>query len=61
MDWIGDMHQCFDHNQVENSKHVKFACTKLRGHASRGWEDLYCNRQKEGRTQSNKWDKMVVE
>lgn len=35
MDCNGDMQQYLDNNQVEDSKRLKFACTRLRGHASR--------------------------
>jgi hypothetical protein len=32
--WIGEMERSFDFEQSEHHRRVKFACTKLKGHAS---------------------------
>jgi hypothetical protein len=34
IDWINTLDKYFDYEEVEEVKNVKFAVTKLRGHAS---------------------------
>ena len=40
LDWIGEMEKFFDWDDVVDPRRVKFACTKLRGHAALWWERL---------------------
>eukprot|EP00253_Pinus_taeda_P018811 PITA_18811 len=59
MDWFRSIDQYFDYEEVEENKRVKFAVTRLKGHAAIGWDELQTSRMRKGKSKIKKWDKMV--
>lgn len=54
------MDNYFDYEDVDEEKRMKYAMTKLRGHASLWWDELQANRKKRGKYKTKSWDKMVI-
>lgn len=40
IDWINSMEKFFDYEETEDEKKVKFAVTKLKGHAALWWDGV---------------------
>ena len=40
MDWTNEMNKCFDYEEIIEDKKVKFAVTKLKGHAALWWDGV---------------------
>ena len=40
LDWINDMENLFDYEQMNKEKKVNFVVTKLKGHASLWWDGV---------------------
>ena len=40
LDWIGDMEKYFEWKEIKDPRRVRFTCTRLKGHATRWWENL---------------------
>eukprot|EP00253_Pinus_taeda_P002204 PITA_02204 len=59
MDWIRSIDQYFDYEEVEENKKVKFAVTRLKGHAAIWWDELQTSRTRKGKSKIKQWDKMV--
>eukprot|EP00253_Pinus_taeda_P013296 PITA_13296 len=59
MDWIRSIDQYFDYEEVEENKRVKFAVTRLKGHAAIWWDELQTSRTRKGKSKIKQWDKMV--
>ena len=59
MDWISDMENLFEFENTPDNRKVKFAITRLKGHASLWWEHLQSDRQRRGKEKIKTWLKMV--
>lgn len=59
MDWIRSIDQYFDYEEVEENKKVKFAVTRLKGHAAIWWDEVQTLRTRKGKSKIKQWDKMV--
>lgn len=60
MDWISSLAKYFDYEEeVDDKKKVKFAGTKLKGHAAIWWDELQTSRARKGKPKIKQWDKMV--
>ena len=44
IDWINDMENFFDYEEMEEEKKVKFVVTKLKGHAALWWDEVQVER-----------------
>ena len=40
VEWINDMEKFFEYEEMNDEKKVKFAVTKLKGHASLWWDGV---------------------
>ena len=40
MDWISSLDKYFNYEEVDDKKKVKFAATRLKGHAALWWDEL---------------------
>ena len=49
IDWINDMEKFFDYEEMEDEKKVKFAVTKLKGHAALWWDGVQVERRRLGK------------
>ena len=59
MDWINALSKYFDFEQIEDKKKVRYAATRLKGHAAIQWDELQIHRERRGKKQINSWDKML--
>eukprot|EP00253_Pinus_taeda_P028343 PITA_28343 len=58
MDWIRSIDQYFDYEEIEENKRLKFAVTRLKGHAAIWWDELQTSRTRKGKSKIKQWDKM---
>lgn len=49
VDWINEMNKCFDYDEISEDKKVKFAVTKLKGHAALWWDGVQAERRRVGK------------
>eukprot|EP00253_Pinus_taeda_P019816 PITA_19816 len=59
MDWISSLDKYFDYEEVDDKKKVKFAITRLKGHATIWWDELQTSRTRKEKSKIKQWDKMV--
>ena len=46
LDWISELNKYFDYEEINEDKRVKFAATKLKGHASLWWDIFQAERKR---------------
>lgn len=56
IDWINDMEEYFEYEEVGNYERVKFAKTKLKGHASIWSKEVQLERNRRGKEKITRWD-----
>ena len=44
MDYINALARYFDFEEIDDKKKVKYAVTRMKGHASIWWDELHINR-----------------
>jgi len=54
------MEKFFDYEEIEEGKKVKFAVTKLKGHATLCWDGVQEERRRLGKQPIKNWNKMVA-
>eukprot|EP00253_Pinus_taeda_P027252 PITA_27252 len=54
------MEKFFDYEETEDEKKVKFAITKLKGHAAIWWDGVQAERKRLGKQPIKNWSKMVA-
>ena len=59
MDWINALSKYFDFEEIEDKKKVRYAATRLKGHAAIWWDELQIHRERRGKKKINSWDKML--
>eukprot|EP00253_Pinus_taeda_P027613 PITA_27613 len=59
MDWISSLDKYFDYEEFDDKKKVKFAVTRLKGHATIWWDELQTSKERKGKSKIKQWDKMV--
>ena len=59
MNWINAPSKYFDFEEIEDKKKVRYAATRLKGHASIWWDKLQIHREKRGKKKINSLDKML--
>ena len=60
IDWINSMEKFFDYEEMEDEKKVKFAVTKLIGHAALWWDGVQEERRRLGKQPIKNWSRMVA-
>jgi hypothetical protein len=58
IDWLNTMEFFFEWKPMTEEKKVKFACTKLKGHAMIWWDHVQKDRKKKGKDKIRTWNKM---
>ena len=58
IDWLNEISKFFDWKPMTEEKKMKFACTKLKGHAMIWWDHLQKERVKKNKDKIKKWSKM---
>ena len=46
IDYIGELDQYFDYEEIEEDKKVKLVMTRLKGHATLWWDSVQAERKK---------------
>ena len=46
IDWIGELDQYFDNEEIEEDKKVKLIVIRLKGHAALWWDSVQAERKK---------------
>ena len=59
MDWINAMNRYFDFEEIEDKKKVRYAATRMKGHAAIWWDGIQIHREIRGKSKINSWDKML--
>eukprot|EP00253_Pinus_taeda_P019746 PITA_19746 len=54
------MEKFFDYEEMEEEKKVKFAVTKLVGHATLWWDGVQAERRRQGKQPIKNWSRMVA-
>jgi hypothetical protein len=60
LDWIRALDTYFDYEDVEEDKKVKYAITRLKGHATLWWDELQADRRYQGKQKIKSWDRMIA-
>lgn len=60
IDWINEMNKCFDYEEMGEDKRVKFAVTRLKGHATLLWDGVQAERRRAGKQPIKNWNRMVA-
>ena len=58
IDWMNSMETLFEWKPMIEENKVKFACTKLKGHAMIWWDHVQKDRTKKGKDKIKTWKKM---
>ena len=54
------MDKFFDYDETDKEKKVKFAITRLKGHAALWWNGVQTERRNNGKNSIKSWDRMVA-
>ena len=60
VDWINEMNNCFYYEEISEDKKVKFAVTKLKGHAALWWDGVQEERRRVGKQHIKSWTRMMA-
>eukprot|EP00253_Pinus_taeda_P029483 PITA_29483 len=60
LDWISEMDKYFECEEVSEDRRVKFAATKLKGHAALWWDSVQNERKRLNKTLIKTWTRMVA-
>ena len=58
LDWLSELNKYFDYEDISEDKKVKFAATRLKGHASLWWESVQAERKRLNKQPIQKWTRM---
>jgi len=58
LDWLSEVNKYFEFEETSEDKQVKFAATKLKGHASLWWDSLQAERKRQQKPPIKKWARM---
>ena len=59
IDWINELEEYFEYEDVRDPDRVKFAKAKLKGHAKIWWQEVQLERNRRGKEKITRWDRMV--
>ena len=60
LDWISELDKYFENEEVSEDKRVKFAATKLKGHALLWWDSVQADRKKMNKSPIRLWSRMIA-
>eukprot|EP00253_Pinus_taeda_P029901 PITA_29901 len=58
LDWLSEVNKFFEFEETSEDKQVKFAATKLKGHASLWWDSVQAERKRLHKQPIKKWARM---
>ena len=53
MDWINAMNKYFDFEEIEDKNKVRYATTRMKGHAAIWWDELQIHPERRGEKKIN--------
>ena len=59
MNWINALNKYFDFEEIEDKNKVRYATTRLKGHAAIWWDELQIHRERRAKSKIHSWDKML--
>lgn len=60
LDWISEMDKYFECEEVSEDCRVRFAATKLKGHATLWWDSVQNERKRMNKLPIKTWSRMVA-
>eukprot|EP00253_Pinus_taeda_P003108 PITA_03108 len=60
LDWISELDKYFENEEIKEDKKVKFATTKLKGHALLWWDNVQADRKRLNKIPIRNWARMVA-
>jgi hypothetical protein len=59
LDWFRALDKYFNYEDIKEDLKVKHVVTRLKGHATLWWDELYANKCCKGKQRIERWDRMV--
>ena len=60
IDWINELEEYFEYEDIKDPDRVKYVKTKMKGHAKICWQEVQLERNRRGKEKNTKWDRMVT-
>ena len=60
IEWISELDNYFDFDEVEEDKRVRLVVMRLKGHASLWWDSVQTERRRKNKPLIKSWDRMVA-
>ena len=59
INWINELEEYFEYEDIRDLDRVKFAKAKMKGHAKIWWQEIQLERNRRGKEKITRWDRMV--
>ena len=59
IDWINELEENFEYEDMRDLDRVKFAKVKMKDHAKIWWQEIQLERNRRGKEKITRWDHMV--
>ena len=59
INWINELEEYFEYEDIRDPDRVKFAKAKMKGHAKIWWQEVQLERNRRGKEKITRWDRMV--
>lgn len=60
MDQISELDKYFEYEEIDEDKRVNFVVTRLKGHATLWWDNMYDERRKQGKPLIKLWNMLIA-
>ena len=60
IDWINELEEYFEYEEIEDSDRLKFAKAKLKGHVKVWWQEVQLDQNNKGKDKITKWERMIA-
>ena len=60
IDWINELEEYFEYEDIDDPDRVKFAKAKLKGHAKIWWQEVQLERNRKRKEKITKWEWMLA-
>eukprot|EP00253_Pinus_taeda_P029162 PITA_29162 len=60
LDWISELDKYFECEEISEDKKVRFATTKLKGHAALWWDNVQAERRRSNKPLIKKWNRIIA-
>ena len=59
IDWINEIEEYFEYEDIKDLDRVRYAKTKMKGHAKIWWQEVQLERNRRRKEKITRWDRMV--